>query len=151
MKVVIYPKKPIAKKQLGYLVSSIYLAIVVLIISYIFLWNHFILCIVAGLSCINIFFSKKYSWFERAELEEKQGKLIFTYWDIVDTFGNNKSVYTIGRVSGIKERKGGSLVIKGDITVKEPLLKAKSVKKVVINEVTDEFMSLLLSFQERNA
>ena len=88
--------------------------------------------IVFLLFCLNFF-----EWVLSPTLKREKDKLIFTTNDVIAALNKATTTYTIDSIDSFKEKKH-SIVIRGSITVKEPLGSAKSKKSCEVQCLYDK-------------
>lgn len=149
------PKKKVANRALAYLASILYLIEACLMVcTFICLIKDklkiglvsaivFVLLLVAL-----IILSVGFSWIRYYTLEVNNGKLIYKYYDVVDTFGKDMSVCTITELKEVKMSKK-SIVLVGDIFVKEPLSKEKKYKSIELKGYNDEVFNFVKDFARK--
>lgn len=150
--VTIEPPKRKAPKWLGYIITLMYILMAVFfmlgITNYKKLGVYF-LVICTVIIVMLVIFNFSLSWYAKIELEIKGKYLLYNYYDIIALMGNTKSEYRIKSIDSFK-RMGNSLRLYGNITVKEPLSKVRSLKYCTIRDISDEALELIVKFKEEN-
>lgn len=138
----ILPSKKPAWGFLPYLGAIGYVAIMVCIILSLVKVNFIFLippvCIMIALAIC----SRSFSWYLSAKVEKKGSCIEYSYMSILDMMGNSSIVDTIESVDSYI-RRGKNLIVKGHIKHKEPLQKAKTLKKVIILDAPVEVEALI--------
>lgn len=149
--VKLVPSKKTAPKAIPYICALLYILVVVLCIFsiyYIYSKNNtFIVCL-AGLVfdflCLFII-SRSFSWYKSAELKKTNDFVVYNVENIIGLLGRNITKYHIIRLDDM-HKSGRNLIIRGYIDVFEPMQKASHTKKLVINDITDEGITLIEEF-----
>lgn len=90
------------------------------------------------LTCIFLIFCLNFfEWFLNPVLEKKNEKLIFKTDDVIAALGKSTTVTTILDVKKYQEKKN-SIIVYGDIIVKEPMSKTKNRNKCEIVGLYDK-------------
>lgn len=97
--------------------------------------------------CLNFF-----EWVLNPRLEVKNNSVIFKTDDVVAALGRATTSYTIKSVRDISIKKS-SVIVKGDIIVKEPLVKSKSkssceITRLYDDEVKNNVVNILKEFKK---
>lgn len=134
----ITPKKKVIPAFIGY-VSAIFI-IALLICFVISIAQRNVLII--GLPLIvfavyYIIFNFGFSWFKSAEILKRSTYIEYRVQDVVSVMGRDITSYKIKKIDSIKYTKN-DIIIKGDITVQEPMSKVKNISKVRILDYTEE-------------
>lgn len=139
----IIPKKKVIPAFIGY-VSAIFI-IALLICFVISIAQRNVLII--GLPLIvfavyYIIFNFCFSWFKSAEILKRNTYIEYRIQDVVSVMGRDITSYKIKKIDSIKYTKN-DIIIKGDITVQEPMSKVKNISKVRILDYTEEVKEFL--------
>lgn len=130
-------KKRPAPRFIPYLCALLYVVIAVCVIACIvthLLW----LLTIAGVVILCLFIiSKLFSWYLHAELSKKGGKILYEITDIVDMMGSSKTTYHLQEVTSLT-KKGTKGYLVGTFSLKEPFKKPTTVKKMIIQDISDE-------------
>ena len=139
---VISSEKKTVSNFMPYLCAFFYVVVAVCIILSLCHPESILICSIVGIP-ISIFLlvvGIKFSWYICAELKESDKGIIYEITEVLDMMGNQKTRYTIRKVSGVVVKKS-KLIITGDITCKEPMCKEKSVKKLVIKDYNEKVLN----------
>lgn len=134
----ITPKKKVIPAFIGY-VSAIFI-IALLICFIISIAQRNVLIIELPLVVFAVYyivFNFGFSWFKSAEILKRNTYIEYRVQDVVSVMGRDITSYKIKKIDSIKYTKN-DIIIKGDITVQEPMSKVKSVSKVRILDYTEE-------------
>lgn len=139
----ITPRKKVIPTFIGY-VSAIFI-IALLICFVISIAQRNVLII--GLPLIvfavyYIIFNFGFSWFKSAEILKRSTYIEYRVQDVVSVMGRDITSYKIKKIDSIKYTKN-DIIIKGDITVQEPMSKVKNISKVRILDYTEEVKEFL--------
>lgn len=149
-KFTLRPNKKIAPSLLGYfgllLYFLLFVGIIILFINF-FSKNIMMFCIGVGLIVINallIFLCDNLlAWYYSADIEFNDENYLLTYTKTTVAPSNQNLVkYKVKSISKLKKRKN-KLIIYGDIDLKIPYKKIKTVKKCVVFDYKTENNSLL--------
>lgn len=136
MKIV--PKKKVIPIFIGYISSVFIIALLVCFVFSIVKRNVFIIALpVAVFAVYYIIFNFGFSWFKSAELLQRNNYIEYKVQDIVSVLGKDITSYKIKKIDSIKYTKN-DIIVKGDITVQEPMSKVKNISKVKILDYTEE-------------
>ena len=142
-KIYLKAKKKSAPAFVPFICALMYVLVGVSIIIGIINKNYLLWGSLSGFTILILFIiSKSFSWYLFAELESQKNELKYTVTDIINSLGNDKTIYTIYGVEDF-DIKGSNIHIKGMITKKEPLRKEKSVNKVVIYDIPDDKIKIV--------
>ena len=144
MKIKLLPSKRPAPKWIPYVcalgyVATAALAVVALKSNYYYAIPAMILIIVF------MAISKMFSWYVSAEMRKTNKFLVYEVENIIGVLGHNKTRYDIYSISKIQER-GTRAFVYGEIVSHEPMSKARNIKRVVVDDVTDEALELLRGY-----
>lgn len=134
----ITPKKKVIPAFIGYISAIFIIALLICFIISIAQRNVLII----GLPLIvfavyYIIFNFGFSWFKSAEILKRNTYIEYRVQDVVSVMGRDITSYKIKKIDSIKYTKN-DIIIKGDITVQEPMSKVKNISKVKILDYTEE-------------
>lgn len=134
----ITPKKKVIPAFIGYISAIFIIALLICFIISIVQRNVLII----GLPLIvfavyYIIFNFGFSWFKSAEILKRNTYIEYRVQDVVSVMGRDITSYKIKKIDSIKYTKN-DIIIKGDITVQEPMSKVKNISKVKILDYTEE-------------
>lgn len=134
----ITPKKKVIPAFIGYISAIFIIALLICFIISIAQRNVLII----GLPLIvfavyYIIFNFGFSWFKSAEILKRNTYIEYRVQDVVSVMGKDITSYKIKKIDFIKYTKN-DIIIKGDITVQEPMSKVKNISKVKILDYTEE-------------
>lgn len=134
----ITPKKKVIPAFIGYISAIFIIALLICFIISIAQRNVLII----GLPLIvfavyYIIFNFGFSWFKSAEVLKRNTYIEYRVQDVVSVMGRDITSYKIKKIDSIKYTKN-DIIIKGDITVQEPMSKVKNISKVKILDYTEE-------------
>lgn len=141
----IKPRKKVVSAFVGYVTVIFILNLLVLFVVSLERKNvYYILLPMIAFAVYYIIFSFGFSWYKHAEVTDKGKYISYSVQDVVDVMGKDITEY---RIKGVDKLvvKGHDLVVYGNITVKEPMMKVKNVKKCRIFDYTEEIKDLLES------
>lgn len=139
----ITPKKKVIPTFIGY-VSAIFI-IALLICFVISIAQRNVLIIGLPLVVFTVYyiiFNFGFSWFKSAEILKRNTYIEYRVQDVVSVMGRDITSYKIKKIDSIKYTKN-DIIIKGDITVQEPMSKVKNISKVRILDYTEEVKEFL--------
>lgn len=139
----ITPKKKVIPAFIGY-VSAIFI-IALLICFVISIAQRNVLIIGLPLVVFTVYyiiFNFGFSWFKSAEILKRNTYIEYRVQDVVSVMGRDITSYKIKKIDSIKYTKN-DIIIKGDITVQEPMSKVKNISKVRILDYTEEVKEFL--------
>lgn len=149
------PSKKVANRILAYLASVLYLIEACLMVCTFvgLVTGKLKVCLVSViifviLLAVLVTLSLGFSWVKYYTLEVNNGKLIYKYYDVIDTFGKDESICTITELKELKVSKK-SLIIVGDIFVKEPMSKEKKYKTIELKGYNDEVLNFIKEFAKK--
>ena len=152
--VKLVPSKRIAPAIIPYICAFLYVLVVVLSIVCVYcIYKHdttWLVCIVGlifDFICLFVI-SKSFSWYKSAELKTANDFVVYNVENIIGVLGRNTTRYHIIRVDDMKQT-GKNLILKGYINVYEPMQKANHVKKIIINDITDEGVELISKYFDK--
>lgn len=139
----IIPKKKVIPTFIGYVSAIFIIALLVCFVISIAQRNVLII----GLPLIvfvvyYIIFNFGFSWFKSAEILKRNEYIEYRVQDVVSVMGRDITSYKIKKIDSIKYTKN-DIIIKGDITVQEPMSKVKNISKVRILDYTEEVKEFL--------
>lgn len=139
----ITPKKKVIPAFIGYVSAIFIIALLICFIISIAQRNVLII----GLPLIvfavyYIIFNFGFSWFKSAEILKRSTYIEYRIQDVVSVMGRDITSYKIKKIDSIKYTKN-DIIIKGDITVQEPMSKVKNISKVRILDYTEEVKEFL--------
>lgn len=139
----ITPKKKVIPTFIGYVSAIFIIALLICFIISIAQRNVLII----GLPLIvfavyYIIFNFGFSWFKSAEILKRSTYIEYRVQDVVSVMGRDITSYKIKKIDSIKYTKN-DIIIKGDITVQEPMSKVKNISKVRILDYTEEVKEFL--------
>ena len=134
----ITPKKKVIPAFIGYVSAIFIIALLICFIISIAQRN----VLVIGLPLVvfavyYIIFNFGFSWFKSAEVLKRNTYIEYKVQDVVSVMGRDITSYKIKKIDSIKYTKN-DIIIKGDITVQEPMSKVKNISKVKILDYTEE-------------
>ena len=113
-------------------------------ISFVDAWIYFLIAIL--LFVVLIVINYCFSWYKSAEFGKASGHyLLYRVTSIMDLFGNNITEYHIDRCKSYKWKRN-NLIVKGDITVYEPMSDGCYKSKIIIYDATREVEALIKSY-----
>jgi hypothetical protein len=134
----ITPKKKVIPAFMGYVTVVFILTLLVLFIISIVEKNAIVIALPMLVFAIYyVIFNFGFSWFKSAELLDKSTYIEYRVQDVVSVLGKDITTYKIKKIDSIKYAKN-DIIIKGDITVQEPMSKVRSISKVKIMDYTEE-------------
>lgn len=134
----ITPKKKVIPAIMGYVTVVFILTLLVLFIISIVEKNAIVIALPMLVFAIYyVIFNFGFSWFKSAELLDKSTYIEYRVQDVVSVLGKDITTYKIKKIDSIKYAKN-DIIIKGDITVQEPMSKVRSISKVKIMDYTEE-------------
>lgn len=134
----ITPKKKVIPAFMGYVTVVFILTLLALFIISIVEKNAIVIALPMLVFAIYyVIFNFGFSWFKSAELLDKSTYIEYRVQDVVSVLGKDITTYKIKKIDSIKYAKN-DIIIKGDITVQEPMSKVRSISKVKIMDYTEE-------------
>lgn len=134
----ITPKKKVIQAFMGYVTVIFILTLLVLFVISIVEKNAIVIALPMLVFVIYyVIFNFGFSWFKSAELLDKSTYIEYRVQDVVSVLGKDITTYKIKKIDSIKYAKN-DIIIKGDITVQEPMSKVRSISKVKIMDYTEE-------------
>lgn len=134
----ITPKKKVIPAFMGYVTVVFILTLLVLFVISIVEKNAIVVALPMLVFAIYyVIFNFGFSWFKSAELLDKSTYIEYRVQDVVSVLGKDITIYKIKKIDSIKYAKN-DIIIKGDITVQEPMSKVRSISKVKIMDYTEE-------------
>lgn len=134
----ITPKKKAIPAFMGYVTVVFILTLLVLFVISIVEKNAIVIALPMLVFAIYyVIFNFGFSWFKSAELLDKSTYIEYRVQDVVSVLGKDITTYKIKKIDSIKYAKN-DIIIKGDITVQEPMSKVRSISKVKIMDYTEE-------------
>lgn len=134
----ITPKKKVIPAFMGYVIVVFILTLLVLFVISIVEKNAIVIALPMLVFAIYyVIFNFGFSWFKSAELLDKSTYIEYRVQDVVSVLGKDITTYKIKKIDSIKYAKN-DIIIKGDITVQEPMSKVRSISKVKIMDYTEE-------------
>lgn len=134
----ITPKKKVIPAFMGYVTVVFILTLLVLFVISIVEKNAIVIALPMLVFAIYyVIFNFGFSWFKSAELLDKSTYIEYRVQDVVSVLGKDITIYKIKKIDSIKYAKN-DIIIKGDITVQEPMSKVRSISKVKIIDYTEE-------------
>lgn len=141
MKIV--PKKKVIPAFIGYVSAIFIIALLVCFVISIVQRNVLIIGLpLVVFAVYYIIFNFGFSWFKSAEILKKNEYIEYKVQDVVSVMGRDITSYKIKKIDSIKYTKN-DIIIKGDITVQEPMSKVKNISKVRILDYTEEVKEFL--------
>lgn len=134
----ITPKKKVIPAIMGYVTVIFILTLLVLFVISIVEKNAIVIALPMLVFAIYyVIFNFGFSWFKSAELLDKSTYIEYRVQDVVSVLGKDITTYKIKKIDSIKYAKN-DIIIKGAITVQEPMSKVRSISKVKIMDYTEE-------------
>lgn len=134
----ITPKKKVIPAFIGYASAIFIIALLVCFIISIVQKNVLIIGLpLVVFAVYYIVFNFGFSWFKSAEILKRGTYIEYRVQDVVSVMGMDITSYKIKKIDSIKYTKN-DIIIKGDITVQEPMSKVKNISKVKILDYTEE-------------
>lgn len=141
MKIV--PKKKVIPTFIGYVSAIFIIALLVCFVISIAQRNVLIIGLpLVVFAVYYIIFNFGFSWFKSAEILKRNTYIEYRVQDVVSVMGRDITSYKIKKIDSIKYTKN-DIIIKGDITVQEPMSKVKNISKVRILDYTEEVKEFL--------
>ena len=141
MKIV--PKKKVVPAFIGYVSAIFIIALLVCFVISIAQRNVLIIGLpLVVFAVYYIIFNFGFSWFKSAEILKRNTYIEYRVQDVVSVMGRDITSYKIKKIDSIKYTKN-DIIIKGDITVQEPMSKVKNISKVRILDYTEEVKEFL--------
>ena len=139
----ITPKKKVIPTFIGYISAIFIIALVVCFVISIAQKNVLIIGLpLVVFAVYYIIFNFCFSWFKSAEILKRNTYIEYRVQDVVSVMGRDITSYKIKKIDSIKYTKN-DIIIKGDITVQEPMSKVKNISKVRILDYTEEVKEFL--------
>lgn len=134
----IIPKKKVIPTFIGYVSAIFIIALLVCFVISIAQRNVLIIGLpLVVFAVYYIIFNFGFSWFKSAEILKRNTYIEYRVQDVVSVMGRDITSYKIKKIDSIKYTKN-DIIIKGDITVQEPMSKVKNISKVRILDYTEE-------------
>lgn len=134
----ITPKKKVIPAFIGYVSAIFIIALLVCFVISIAKRNVLIIGLpLVVFAVYYIIFNFGFSWFKSAEIIKRNTYIEYRLQDVVSVMGKDITSYKIKKIDSIKYTKN-DIIIKGDITVQEPMSKVKNISKVKILDYTEE-------------
>lgn len=134
----ITPKKKVIPAFIGYVSAIFIIALLICFIISIAQRNVLIIGLpLVVFAVYYIIFNFGFSWFKSAEILKRKTYIEYRVQDVVSVMGRDITSYKIKKIDSIKYTKN-DIIIKGDITVQEPMSKVKNISKVKILDYTEE-------------
>lgn len=139
----ITPKKKVIPTFIGYVSAIFIIALLVCFVISIAQRNVLIIGLpLVVFAVYYIIFNFGFSWFKSAEILKRNTYIEYRVQDVVSVMGRDITSYKIKKIDSIKYTKN-DIIIKGDITVQEPMSKVKNISKVRILDYTEEVKEFL--------
>lgn len=139
----IIPKKKVIPTFIGYVSAIFIIALLVCFVISIAQRNVLIIGLpLVVFAVYYIIFNFGFSWFKSAEILKRNTYIEYRVQDVVSVMGRDITSYKIKKIDSIKYTKN-DIIIKGDITVQEPMSKVKNISKVRILDYTEEVKEFL--------
>ena len=139
----ITPKKKVIPTFIGYVSAIFIIALLICFIISIAQRNVLIIGLpLVVFAVYYIIFNFGFSWFKSAEILKRNTYIEYRVQDVVSVMGRDITSYKIKKIDSIKYTKN-DIIIKGDITVQEPMSKVKNISKVRILDYTEEVKEFL--------
>lgn len=139
----ITPKKKVIPAFIGYVSAIFIIALLVCFVISIAQRNVLIIGLpLVVFAVYYIIFNFGFSWFKSAEVLKRNTYIEYRVQDVVSVMGRDITSYKIKKIDSIKYTKN-DIIIKGDITVQEPMSKVKNISKVKILDYTEEVKEFL--------
>ncbi len=139
----ITPKKKVIPTFIGYVSAIFIIALLVCFVISIAQRNVLIIGLpLVVFAVYYIIFNFGFSWFKSAEILKRNTYIEYRIQDVVSVMGRDITSYKIKKIDSIKYTKN-DIIIKGDITVQEPMSKVKNISKVRILDYTEEVKEFL--------
>lgn len=134
----ITPKKKVIPAFIGYVSAIFIIALLICFIISIAQRNVLIIGLpLVVFAVYYVIFNFGFSWFKSAEVLKRNTYIEYRVQDVVSVIGRDITSYKIKKIDSIKYTKN-DIIIKGDITVQEPMSKVKNISKVKILDYTEE-------------
>lgn len=139
----ITPRKKVIPTFIGYVSAIFIIALLVCFVISIAQRNVLIIGLPLVVFVVYyIIFNFGFSWFKSAEILKRNTYIEYRIQDVVSVMGRDITSYRIKKIDSIKYTKN-DIIIKGDITVQEPMSKVKNISKVRILDYTEEVKEFL--------
>lgn len=139
----ITPRKKVIPTFIGYVSAIFIIALLVCFVISIAQRNVLIIGLpLVVFAVYYIIFNFGFSWFKSAEILKRNTYIEYRVQDVVSVMGRDITSYKIKKIDSIKYTKN-DIIIKGDITVQEPMSKVKNISKVRILDYTEEVKEFL--------
>lgn len=139
----IIPKKKVIPTFIGYVSAIFIIALLVCFVISIAQRNVLIIGLPLVVFVVYyIIFNFGFSWFKSAEILKRNTYIEYRVQDVISVMGRDITSYKIKKIDSIKYTKN-DIIIKGDITVQEPMSKVKNISKVRILDYTEEVKEFL--------
>lgn len=139
----ITPKKKVIPAFIGYVSAIFIIALLICFVISIAQRNVLIIGLpLVVFAVYYIIFNFGFSWFKSAEILKRNEYIEYKVQDVVSVMGRDITSYKIKKIDSIKYTKN-DIIIKGDITVQEPMSKVKNISKVRILDYTEEVKEFL--------
>lgn len=139
----ITPRKKVIPTFIGYVSAIFIIALLVCFVISIAQRNVLIISLPLVVFVVYyIIFNFGFSWFKSAEILKRNTYIEYRVQDVVSVMGRDITSYKIKKIDSIKYTKN-DIIIKGDITVQEPMSKVKNISKVRILDYTEEVKEFL--------
>lgn len=139
----ITPKKKVIPAFIGYVSAIFIIALLICFVVSIARRNVLIIGLpLVVFAVYYIIFNFGFSWFKSAEILKRNTYIEYRIQDVVSVMGRDITLYKIKKIDSIKYTKN-DIIIKGDITVQEPMSKVKNISKVRILDYTEEVKEFL--------
>lgn len=134
----ITPKKKVIPAFIGYVSAIFIIALLICFIISIAQRNVLIIGLPLVVFVVYyIIFNFGFSWFKSAEILKRNTYIEYRVQGVISVMGRDITSYKIKKIDSIEYTKN-DIIIKGDITVQEPMSKVKNISKVKILEYTEE-------------
>lgn len=139
----ITPKKKVISAFIGYVSAIFIIALLICFVISIAQRNVLIIGLpLVAFTVYYIIFNFGFSWFKSAEILKRNEYIEYKVQDVISVMGRDITSYRIKKIDSIKYTKN-DIIIKGDITVQEPMSKVKNISKVRILDYTEEVKEFL--------
>lgn len=144
---VIRPKKKVAPTFLSYVVALTYLVMAGFTLKAVIYKQWFWLLVPALLIVVDLILSKCFAWYTQTTFIFGKNDLEIKIFTNIDVLGTNYTSYKLvfDEITSLKFKKD-KVILKGKISRKEPKMKPKDIKKLVIEDVPEEIQAKLKEF-----
>lgn len=146
--VKILPKKKIVSSGMCFAISFVVLGLIISCIVLAVKKLYVFIPIPVAIYLLLWLGSTGLSWFLYQEISIENKTLKVVHRSVVDTLGNGKTTYKIGKVVSMKDSFGDLILKVENATSQEHPFKPKSCKKLRIYECSDDAKELIKTFME---